>query len=697
MTAFHKRWYQPKNAIVVVTGDFKAATMKKWITAAFGAWKSPRGAALPAVASLAGNQRSPRVKVLREATHEARLHLAFPTGGMESDLMAALDVLGVILGQGDSSRLTINVERRLGLITDETAGPFAGKAVGAFLVEASLVQNKEREAVRAILEEVLRIAGGGVGMAELSAAKQIIESEVVFHYETAQGMASRMGNSIAITGAPGFERRHLAAVQALKPADIQTAARSVLQSGVMSAVLLLPEEAAPDMTAAVFKSMVAETSKALASGTRRSMKDRGHGILEATLGNGVTVFVREIHDHPVVAVRAGVLAGARMETPENNGINNLIANLMTMGTKHLTGEEMARRLDALGVNISGFSGYNTLGIKGAFRADTLREGLELITDCLFNATFPQQELQREKEFVMENIRTVEDSPSRVAFDMMRKGLFGDHPYGMTTDGSLASITHISRSDLVEYAQRFLSPDRLTVSVVGDVNAESVVDMLEYLMGEIPAFPSKIKEPAPPVPLAENILSTRSLPKRQSHIVLGFPAPSFDNRQRYAAEVLNAVLGSQGGRLFVNIRDTHGLAYSIGSVLVEGLQQGFWAMYIGTGPENQDKALDLMRAEIAGVLKKAPTAEELRRAKRFLRGSTDVGLQSSGAQAMTMLLDALYLNNPGAAFDRGAFIEAVTAQEVVEAATTYLSKPSVTVIVQPVDAGNGKKGVPTARR
>ena len=694
---FHGRWYRPKNAIVVVTGDFKPATMKKWITDTFGTWKNRRGPVDAAPGAVESNQRSPRVKVLRDATHEARLHLAFPTEGMEAPYMAALDVLGVILAQGDSSRLTINVERRLGLITDETAGPYAGKGVGAFLVEASLVQQKEEQAVRAVFEEVLRIAHGGVGMAELAGAKQIIESEVVFHYETAQGTAARMGNSISVTGAAGFEQTHLARVQALKPADVQEAARRILNPAALSAVLLLPQEAAPKMDAKALKAIVGDTVKAMAAGPRRRMKDRGHGIVEAHLRNGARVFVREIHDHPVVAVRAGVLAGTRMETPENNGINNLISHLLTMGTKTLTGEEIARQLDALGVNINGFSGYNTLGIKGAFRADTLREGLELITDCLFNATFPQQELQREKEFVLENIRTVEDSPARVAFELMRKELFGNYPYGMTTDGTLDSVSHISRSDLVEYAQRFLSPDRLTVTVVGDVNAEAVVDMLDFLMGEVPAFPSKIKQPAPPKKLTKNRKGIKELPKRQSHIVLGYPAPAFSNPQRHAAEVLNAVLGSQGGRLFVNIRDTHGLAYSIGSVLVEGLEQGFWAMYIGTGPENQDQALQLMRAEVEKVLAKPPTAAELRRAKRFLRGSTDVGLQSCGTQSMTMLLDALYLDEPGAAFDRGAHIDAVTAQQVMEAAKAFLAAPHVTAIVQPVDKDNGKKGTPTAQR
>ncbi len=680
LESFHERFYAPDNAVLVLVGNFDPQQMRKEILSSFSHWQRKRNWQV----EYASNPKPPfsweRFAVLREPIHEPQLQLSFVGTSASDENLPLLDLAGIVLAQSESSRLARNVERRLGLITGAMAAPFAGVRSGTFLVEATPVSGKEKQAIKAIASELFALAQSGIGRDELQAAKRIAEAETLYHYETVQSVASRIGYSMCVSGRPNFELEYLNRMLTATTAEVSSALASLLVPERMSAVLLLPEDSSTKLDAETLSTML----KSAANQPKPTYKPTSlrFGIQRAVLDNGLTVLVYETHNQPVVAIRAATLAGVRMETKENNGINNLIARMLTLGTSRLSADEIAQRLDRMGATMEGFSGRNTLGMKGNFLASNFEEGAELFFECLFGSTYPAQELERERQMVMEEIKAKQDSPSRVAFELMAQGLYGKHPYSMPTEGTLTSVSALDSSDLAEYAQRFLSPDKTVITIVGDVNAEAAIALIDKLAGSHPAFPTKLRKPAPVLPLEADKLLHKHLPRQQTYVVMGFLGPRFTDEDRFAATLLNAVLGSSGGRLFVNLRDRQGLAYSVGSVITEGIEQGHLALYVGTSPQNATRALDALKQEIARLLDEGIGEDELLHAKRYVVGSHEVALQGSGAIAMSILLSQLYEHDPTAPFVFADRIYAQDMQAVLRTAKKILSAHAAIAIVGP---------------
>ncbi len=679
--AWHKKFYSPGNAILVIVGDLDEKETDKRVDEIFKNWKKTGGKKPVAPKQPVFEKEGPFLKILKENVKEPRLLLGFPIKGLIDPSMAPLDIIGVALAEGESSRFAVSLDRRKGLVSDYGAGPFAGKSCGLFIIELTMINGQEAEAITEALSIISGVAENGAGEHEIFAAKKIVESETIFHYETAQGVAGRIGYSIANSGDPLFELRHLTRVLASNADTVKSAAKAALDFSKMSAVLLVPADGGGKMNAKWLSSQLKaglESKK-----TAAKLKKLEYGIVSAELKNGIKLLVRELHDQPVVSVRAAALAGSYVESKDNNGVSELLSSLLTMGTENMSGEEIAKKLDSMGATMDGFSGRNTIGLKANFLSSTLMEGLDLFLDCLFRYNVPEKDFMREKKLQMESIKAKEDNPASIAFDLMRSALYGDHPYSLPPEGTLESVAHLKRSDVLEFGQRYLSPHKIVISIVGDVDAAHVAELINHLAGGIPPYNTRDGEIAKVTPLEKNKTVVKELNKQQSHLVVGCLGPKFTSKDRAAIQVLNAALGgAMGGRLFETLRDKMGLAYSVGSYIVEGIDEGYIALYIGTSPETSDKALAGLLAEMENAVKNPPDEEELDRARKYLKGTTEVGLQSSGAQAMSMLLSYLYEGDAAAPFKLGDAYMKVTAKDAAEAAKKYFASNCVTAKVEP---------------
>jgi len=639
VTAFYRNWYIPANMTLLVVGDFDPARERPRLESFFREFKSfatpaHRHETEPA-------QEAPRARVIVDDSKLAHLALTLHGPSAPEADVAALDALAVILGQGESARLVQRLERREALVNDVSAYLYSGRTAGLFMIESDMAPANLRSAAAAIGEELFAFARRRVDAAELEKAKTILENEAVFQMQTAQGRARRLGYGRVLVGDAAFTERYLEAVRRLEADDLLNAARAWFKAERVNAVLLWPKEAgdAPGESELVerLSGSLAESRRAAAP----SFAPDAHGIVLHSLPNGVRLIVKPSHSAPVVSFQAATLAGVRAETEAENGVNNMIAQMLTLGTEERSAEDVAEATDAIGASLSGFSGRNTLGLKAAVVRRHFEAGFALFADCLLRPSFDAQELETEKAMVLEEIRARDENPGRLAFDLFHRTLYATHPYRFDVLGRAEAVAGFDQSALAAYYAKALRSQGLVVTVVGDVDVEHAVAVAERHFGSLENAPPVFAAPAAEAPLTAIRQNQIALDKQQTHIVMGFLGLTYADPDRHALAVLNSLLAGQGGRLFMELRDRQSLAYAVASYHLESMEPGYFAVYIGTAPEKRRTAEAGILAELRRVIDGPIDIAELAAAKRYLTGSHAIGLQTAGAQAGQMLLDELY--------------------------------------------------------
>ena len=291
----------------------------------------------------------------------------------------------------------------------------------------------------------------------------------------------------------------------------------------------------------------------------------------------------------------------------------------------------------------------------------------LFADCLLHPAFPEVELQRERALLIQDIIARDDNPAGLAHDLLSRTFYQQHPYRLPSFGQLKSVEQITPAAVREYHQRYLNPAQMTLSVVGDVKVDRVLAIAQDLFGKSGGRGA----PPPPIAVEPPFVQPRSakkvLNRAQSHLLLGFPGARVTDPWRHALDLLSTVLSGQGGRLFIELRDNRSMAYTVSSFSLEGLDPGYFGVYIATSAAKVDAALEGIRVELARVRDEKISTAELRRAQHHLIGSHEIGLQRNGARAALLALDQCYGLGLDNFLHYAERISSVTAEQVQEVA------------------------------
>jgi zinc protease len=697
---FYARNYVANRVTLVVVGDFDPAAARRRIQSAFGAMRARPG---ERAAREEPPQRRPRAAVVARDVREAQLAMAFHIPGIRHEDTGALDVASIILGQGDSSRLNLEVRRNRQLVTDVYAYSYTPRDRGLLAVGASIPAGQVEEATRAILDEVYRLAHEEVSGEEVSKARTIIESEAVYQKETVQGMARKLGYFETVAGDAAYEQEYNRQVQEVTPAKLREVARRYLVPENLTLVVVLPEadRQKAARASARLQARLLETAAAAARAAERRFAagKKKPGVAASdepeltVLPSGVRLVVKRDTSVPVVAIRAVWLGGLRYEDARSNGINNLLAALVTRGTKTQTAEEIVREVEGMAGSIGGFSGRNSFGVRAEMLARHWERGLEILADCILNPALSDEELEKERRQVLAEIQAQEDNLSQVVFRLFQEAFYRRHPYRLDQLGTPASVGGITRRRLVEYYRRHFTPDRMTLAIVGDVDPERVNAKVRALFGgrasDSPPPPPEIAAEPPRDPAAGPEQVFKFLNKQQTHLVIGFPGSTVTHPDRYALEVLATILSGQGGRLFGELRDKRGLAYRVSAFSLEGIDPGYFAVYIATSPQNLEPAIAGIRAELATIAEQPVPARELDRAKRYLVGAHEISLQRRAALASTLAFHECYGLGFGEYRRYAPGVLGVTAADVQRVARAHLDwHKAVIAVVKPEEATPG---------
>ena len=399
------------------------------------------------------------------------------------------------------------------------------------------------------------------------------------------------------------------------------------------------------------------------------------------LPNGMTILVRESRGARVVAVSLQVAGGAAYETPATAGITNFVHRTMVRGTMRLSAMKLAEAAEDLGGGVDGSGDVDHAEIRAHALAGRWQALLDLVAEVALTPSFPADEVERTRRLILGQIRAREDTPRDFGMDTMMRSLYGAHPYALPALGTRETIVSIGRDALVDHYRRVYRPDRMVLAVSGDVPGDRVAKHVERRFGKLPAQPRE-PETALPEPSPEGGRRVVIRPAQQAQVLIGFVGPRLADADYAATKLLVAIIGGgMAGRLFQEIRERQGLAYSVGVLNPSRVGPSAIVSSLGTEGPNIDAAESSVKRELARVRSEPPSEDELTRAKAYVLGMMAMDRRTNGRQAWYLAFFELV----GAGWDFPAryarAMDGVTAADVVRAAERHFERPTI-VIVEP---------------
>ena len=396
------------------------------------------------------------------------------------------------------------------------------------------------------------------------------------------------------------------------------------------------------------------------------------------LPNGVRVLSERLPDLPSITVGIWVENGSRYERDEQAGISHFLEHLFFKGTKRRTAAAIAEEIDAVGGVLNAFTGKEYT----CYYAKVLREhlplALDLLADIFTQSLFASDEIERERSVIIQEISEVEDRPDDYVHELFNVAFWPGHPLARPIAGSAATVSGFKRDDFLRFLDARYRPDRILIAAAGDLAHDDLLAVASghfgQLAGSAPGVDGAPPEPRPGVSIHEKALE-------QVHLCLGSPGIRQTDPDRYAAHVLNLALGGgMSSRLFQEIRERRGKAYTVYSFLASYLDAGYAGVYVGTSPEWVVEVVDVIRAELARVTRDGLTETELTRARNQMKGNILLGLETSDSRMSRVAKNAIYFGRDVPLEEVAAAVDAVTNDDVLRVSRRLFQPRSLALTV-----------------
>ncbi|MEC2076930.1 pitrilysin family protein [Metabacillus fastidiosus] len=351
-------------------------------------------------------------------------------------------------------------------------------------------------------------------------------------------------------------------------------------------------------------------------------------IKKYTCQNGVRIVLENIPTVRSVAIGIWIGTGSRNENKENNGISHFLEHMFFKGTKTRTAREIAESFDSIGGQVNAFTSKEYTCYYAKVLDDHANYALDVLADMFFHSTFDEEELKKEKNVVYEEIKMYEDTPDDIVHDMLSRATYGDHPLGYPILGTEKTLETFNGDSLREYMSNNYTPENVVVSVAGNITEKFISD-IEKLFG---SFETKGKEQTSEKPVFMNDKLARKKETEQAHLCIGFNGLEVGHEDIYDLIVLNNILGgSMSSRLFQDVREQKGLAYSVFSYHSSYEDNGMLTIYGGTGANQLDVLFETVQETLAKFKGEGITSKELANSKEQMKGSLMLSLESTNSR------------------------------------------------------------------
>ncbi len=407
-------------------------------------------------------------------------------------------------------------------------------------------------------------------------------------------------------------------------------------------------------------------------------------IQQLTTPGGISVWLVEEHSIPFIALDLSIDGGASLDRPGKRGAANLMTATLEEGSGDMTAQEFQAAREALAASYE-FNVYDdSFSVSAKFLSENLDAAVDLLRQALITPRFDQDAVDRVRQQVLANLAGDEKDPNSMAGKSFYAAAFGDHPYGSSLNGTVESVTALTRDDMIQSHRDLLVRDRVYVSVVGDISAAEVGPMVDHLLGDLPQggpdLPQHVEFGLP------GGVTVIPYDTPQSVVLFGHSGIKRDDPDFFAAYILNTILGGNNfeSRLMTEVREKRGLTYGAYSYLVP---KDHAEMYLGSFASANDKmaeAVQVVKDVWADVAANGVTQEELDAAKTYITGEYPLRFDSNEGIAGIMVGMQMIGLTPDYVVHRNDFINAVTLEDIKRVAA-YLIKPDqlhFTVVGQP---------------
>ncbi len=403
----------------------------------------------------------------------------------------------------------------------------------------------------------------------------------------------------------------------------------------------------------------------------------GGGALRKTvLPNGIRVLSEAVPQFASASLGLWVENGSRYETPEKNGISHFLEHVFFKGTERRTAKQIAEEVDAVGGVLNAFTGKEYTCYYAKVLREDLALALDVLGDLFLHSRFDPQEIDRERSVILQEISEVEDSPDDHVHDLFNRRFWPDHPLSYPICGTAETVSGLGRDDFLAFIAERYRPDRLIVAAAGAVEHDWLVEQVEREFGALRGVTEPVELT---VPRIQPGVALFEKPLEQVHMYLGAPGLAQSDERRYAAFVLNTALGGgMSSRLFQEVRERRGKAYSIASFLSSFRNAGYLAVYAGLAAPCVAEVIEVILGELRGVRESGLDPDELARAKSQIKGNMLLSLESSESRMTRIAKNEIYFGRDIAPKTVAEAIGAVGPEDVLSVARDLLGDGQVGV-------------------
>lgn len=405
---------------------------------------------------------------------------------------------------------------------------------------------------------------------------------------------------------------------------------------------------------------------------------------KTVLDNGIRIITEKI---PSRTVSAGIWVdvGARDEQPHNNGSAHFVEHMLFKGTPSRTAQEIAQEFDTLGGMSNAFTSGETTSYYATVLDDQVERVAGLMGDIFLNSLFEEDEVVREREVVLQEISMVEDTPDDRIHELFTGSLWGEHPLGYTVLGRREVVAAMDSAGLREYMRSEYTPERIVIAASGNVDHARFCRLWQKQMGNLSGPKTGNSRRRQPTPLAP----VRKLHKKnleQAHLVLGTYGLPLVAPERYVLYLLHVLLGgNMSSRLFQEVREKEGLAYSIYSYLSSFTDSGYLGVYLGVDPAVVNKAMALVAREITGLRQNSVSEELLARAKDYAKAGIFLSAENMESRMTRIARNELTFGRYVSFDEVAAGFDQVRPEDISDLATRLFSQPLFATVLGPLKA------------
>ena len=399
-------------------------------------------------------------------------------------------------------------------------------------------------------------------------------------------------------------------------------------------------------------------------------------IVRDVLPNGLRLLTERMPHVRSVSIGVWLARGSRHEPQEQSGIAHFVEHMLFKGTNTRSAEDIAQTIDSIGGQMDAFTAKEYASYYIKVLDEHLPLAVDVLSDIVRHPAFTEDDIEREKKVVLEEIKMVEDTPDDLVHELFTENFWVDHPLGRPILGTKETVEGLTQDRLRGYFRSVYAAPNLIIAAVGNVDHQQVRDLVEKYFGTLSSDGQDLHG-APPRVEPRIIIRNKEL--EQSHVCLGTSSYQQDHADRYSSYVLNTVLGgSMSSRLFQNVREKRGLAYAVFSGLSAYRDAGSMTIYAGCSNNAIGELIDVVVAELKRIKDEPVPDSELRRAKDHLKGSFVLGLESTSSRMMNLARQELYYKRFFTIDEMLERIEEVGSEQVQHIAQEFFDPKNITL-------------------